>query len=261
MYLSSSFVSNLNLILNKPFFIKKTQLRRTCNFIMYNPIIGSELAIPLNILQLIFTTTYYNNIIINPQLILLQLAIAIFTYGGDRLFDAVEYNNTLSISNNTEIYSLEKINYYNDIILNIGDKYMQICLSYSYIFYIMIQNIELFPIFMLLSSTIYYRDLKKQFGQFKAIYIGVFWSIGTIILPCVIIDHNYEILNHPSIYLPDILLMFGLSNVLDIKDSKEDYEKGISTLPVIFGDNKAIIISNIAYLLSFLIFVSNFYNI
>ena len=49
---------------------------------LYNPIIGSELGIPLNILQFIFTTNYYNENIIsdNKELILLQFAIGIFTY-------------------------------------------------------------------------------------------------------------------------------------------------------------------------------------
>tara|TARA_B110000305_G_C19134932_1_gene490727 strand:- start:523 stop:681 length:159 start_codon:yes stop_codon:yes gene_type:complete len=49
-----------------------------------NPIIGFNLGIPLNILQYIFTTTYYYDNILNSELILLQFAIGIFTYGTDR---------------------------------------------------------------------------------------------------------------------------------------------------------------------------------
>ena len=110
---------------------------------------------------------------------------------------------------------------------------------------------------MLLSSTIFYRNLKKEFGQFKAIYIGIFWTIGTIILPIVYHDHNYDIINYPLIYLPNVLSLFGSSNLLDIKDIKKDKEDNIYTLPVLYGENISICISHIAIFLSILLFSQN----
>ena len=230
---------------------------RQNTIIMNSPIIGSELGIPLNILQLIFTTTYYNEIIINPKLILLQFCIGVFTYGNDRYWDAIEYSNT----NNTDIYSPVKRDYYDYIIDNKANVELQLFMVSFYLMYIILQDYSLFPIFPLLTSTINYRNFKRQYGEYKAIYIGVMWTIATVILPCIIHDHNYEILQHPNIYLPDVLLMFGSSNMLDVKDVEEDSKNKINTLPVIFGDKKAIMISNIAYLTGISIFVSNFLNL
>jgi len=114
----------------------------------------------------------------------------------------------------------------------------------------------------LLTSTLGYRNLKKNYGQFKAIYIGIFWTFGTFLLPCVLHDSNYEVLNDPYIYLSSVLSMFGSSNLLDIKDIEEDKKENINTLPVLYGKKNSIIISNFSIFLSMLIFYfnNNFYN-
>ena len=79
----------------------------------YNPFIGSNLGIPLNILQFIFTTEYFNKNIINPELIALQFAIGIFTYGTDRLNDALDYKNNSNI-----VLLDEKKDYYEYLLQN-----------------------------------------------------------------------------------------------------------------------------------------------
>ena len=110
---------------------------------------------------------------------------------------------------------------------------------------------------MLLTSTLYYKQIKKNFGQFKSIYIATFWTIGCIILPCVIYEKNYEILNYPNIYLPGFLSMFASSNLLDIKDIKEDRFENINTLPVIIGKKNSIAICHLSLLLSIILFYNN----
>ena len=224
---------------------------------IYNPIIGSSIGIPLNIIQYIFTNIYYDYNIVNIELILLQFAIGITTYGTDRLLDAIDYNNTIVLNNNNEIIPLEKKNYYNYLLKNINYNIITILSSYLYILYLLSQESETYIFILLLSSTIFYRNLKKEFGQFKAIYIGIFWTIGTIILPIVYHDHNYDIINYPLIYLPNILSLFGSSNLLDIKDIKKDKEDNIYTLPVLYGENISICISHIAIFLSILLFSQN----
>ena len=256
--------NNINI---KPYKTYKNfyPLMKTTNNIekQFNPLIGSNLGIPLNLLQFLLTYNYYNENIINSQLILLQIAIGIFTYGTDRLFDAYEYNQTLTNNINiTEIYSTNKIDYYDYVLKNFDFSLYTIIASYIYTIGLLLQNENSFPIISLLTSTLFYREFKKNFGQFKAIYIGIFWTIGCIITPCVLHDHSYEILNHPLNYIPCFLTMFGSSNLLDIKDINEDKNDQIYTLPVLYGENNAIMISNFAVLMSIILFFNteNFYD-
>lgn len=255
-----TFINNFKII-NKPFFVKNNvYMINNNNLTIYNPIIGSNLGIPLNLLQYIYTTSHYGENIINNDLILLQFAIGIFTYGTDRFLDALEYD-TYTYSNNS-IYNLEKSNYYDYLLKNKNLNIIVLLSSYLYILSLLINNIENYPFILLLTSTIGYKNLKKNYGQFKAIYIGIFWTFGTFLLPCVLHDSNYEVLNDPYIYVSSILSMFGSSNLLDIKDIEEDKKENINTLPVLYGKKNSIIISNFSIFLSMLIFYfnNNFYN-
>tara|TARA_Y100001970_G_C14250411_1_gene871431 strand:- start:381 stop:1073 length:693 start_codon:yes stop_codon:yes gene_type:complete len=222
------------------------------NSTIYNPIIGSNLGIPLNILQYIFTTTYYNENIITSDLIILQFAIGIFTYGTDRLLDALDY-----MKNKQEINS-DKLIYYEFLIKNVNYNIFIIIVSYIYIFDTLKFNEETYPLLLLLTSTLFYRNFKENFGQFKALYIGSFWTLGSVILPCVLYDNNYDILNYPTIYIPSALLMFGSSNMLDIKDIDEDKEANIKTLPVLLGREKSELLSNSCIALGLVIYLTNF---
>ena len=251
---SHNNIYNKNIILNTNFINNNNNGFNT----IYNPIIGSNIGIPLNIIQYIFTNIYYDNNIINIELILLQFAIGITTYGTDRLLDAIDYNNTIVLNNNNnEIISIEKRDYYNYLLKNINYNIITILSSYLYILYLLSRESETYIFILLLSSTIFYRNLKKEFGQFKAMYIGIFWTFGTIILPIVYHEHNYDIINYPLIYLPNILSLFGSSNLLDIKDIKKDKEDNIYTLPVLYGENITICISHIAIFLSIILFSQN----
>ena len=231
---------------------------------LYNPIIGSELGIPLNILQFIFTTNYYNENIIfdNKELILLQFAIGIFTYGTDRLFDALEYKNKYD-SNKYDLnqfdntYKLEKINYYTNILNNYNISRVSIIGSYIFILYILLPNEDTYIFLFLLTSTLKYKQIKTNFGLIKSSYIAIFWTVGTIILPCVYYDNTYEILNHPINYLPTALIMFGSSNFLDISDIEEDKKENINTLPVIYGKENIEAISNISIILGIFMFIAS----
>jgi hypothetical protein len=231
----------------------------------YNPIIGSNIGIPLNILQYIYTTTYFGENVINIELFLLQFAIGIFTYGSDRLYDALEYNNSkldnINLNNtkldNTNIYSIEKINYYENVLYNYNNNIYFIFLSYIYILYVLLPHINTYPLLIALTSTLDYKNFKKHFGQFKALYIGVFWTLGCLVLPCILISDDYSILNDPTLYLPSFFLMFGSSNILDIKDIHEDASENINTLPVLYGENIAIALSHSALLIAMILFFQN----
>ena len=220
------------------------------NDVFYNPIIGSNLGIPLNLLQYIYINTYYQENLITFELVALQFAIGIFTYGSDRLIDALEYSDTSN-------YSVDKIDYYNYLKKNKNLNIFVISLSYIYITSLLINNQETYPILFLLTSTLGYKNFKTNYGQFKALYIGIFWTIGTVVLPSVLLSHNYDILKEPTIILPSIFNLFASSNLLDIKDVKEDKAEKIYTLPVIYGNNFAIGISHISIILAILLFYNN----
>lgn len=218
----------------------------------YNPIIGSNLGIPLNILQFIFTTEYFNQNVINFELIALQFAIGIFTYGSDRFYDALDYKN------NTNIILLdEKRDYYNFLLEKYNFNLFIILSSFIYILYISYDNIYSYPFIVLLLNTLDYRNFKKQYGYLKPFYIGLFWTFGCVFFPIILQENNYNIIYEPTIYLPCFLSMLASSNLLDIKDLEEDKSENIYTLPVLFGENNAICISHISLLLAMLIFLNN----
>lgn len=223
------------------------------NSTLYNPLPGSNLGIPLNIFQYIFTTAHYGEYILNNELIILQFCLGFFTYGLDRLFDAYEYyNNGEREKINDEKKALYKylVNY---------DNYFITCIfiSYLYIYDTLVKYPYGVYFLLLLMSTLFYKNIKTQFGQFKALYIGLFWSISCIIMPCILHDHNFNILYDYSSYAPCFFTLFASSNLLDIKDIQQDKDNKIYTLPVIFGEKNSIIISYIATFLSMSIF---FYN-
>ncbi len=223
------------------------------NNTLFNPLPGSTLGIPLNIIQYIFTTAHYDEVILTKELILIQFCLGFFTYGLDRLFDAYEYYN----NGEREIINSNKKALYNYLINNDIYFITSILISYIYIFNELIKYDNGIIFILLLLSTLFYKNIKTEFGQIKAIYIGIFWSLSCIIMPCVIHDNNLSILNDPTSYLPCFFTLFASSNLLDIKDIEEDKNNNIYTLPVIFGERNSILISYISTFLSIIIFLYN----
>ncbi len=267
-----TFINNLQIInkINKPILSNQNRIvfmkndfdedfinNKNISFDIYNPVIGANIGIPLNILQYIYTTSHFGENNINFKLILLQFAIGIFTYGTDRFYDALEYQK---VSNNSDYifnYNIEKINYYDYVLDNYVYNIIFILSSYIYILYMLLPHINSYPFLFALTSTLNYRNFKKNYGQLKALYIGVFWTFGTVILPCILISNDYSILNDPAIYLSSFLSMFASSNLLDIKDKDEDANENINTLPVLFGENTAIAFSHIGLIGAMICFFQN----
>ena len=121
----------------------------------------------------------------------------------------------------------------------------------------LLPHINSYPFLIALTSTLDYNNFKKNYGEYKALYIGLFWTFGTVILPCVIISNDYSILNDPAIYMSSFLSMFASSNLLDIKDKDEDANENINTLPVVFGQNNAIALSHIGLIGAMICFFQN----
>ena len=83
------------------------------------------------------------------------------------------------------------------------------------------------------------------------------WTLSSIILPCVLYDHDYSILYYPMDYLPCILTLFATSNFADIKDIEDDKINNITTIPVKYGLQNSNLISFIALVISALLLIEN----
>lgn len=210
------------------------------NLVMYdNPFPGIEMGFPLTIFESIFTKNHYGFNILTFQSILLQFAIGYFTYGGDRFFDSFDTN---PVEDKKEFYTKIQENKY-----LVGSSLL---LSYFYLFMELTKKKETLPFLYLLTSTLGYKQFKQNYGYIKPLYIGILWTMGSVILPCVIHDHNYNILNYPFDYLPSVFLLIASSSLLDIKDIDEDKKNGINTLAVSFGEKNCKIIAYTAILIS-----------
>jgi|TARA_B110000858_G_scaffold16512_4_gene16697 hypothetical protein len=210
---------------------------------------GFGLGFPLNILQLGYTYLHYNDNIITPELFFLQFCIGIFTYGTDRFLDSENYD----LTNSTEIINLsnKKREYY--LYLQDNKIVSLSIILVSYIFLLdelLIQHENLRILFYILTSTIFYKNIKENFGILKPVYIATLWTVGTIVLPCIIYENNFDILNDPIVYTSSFFLLFGSSNLMDIEDIEEDREENIKTIPVVYGKKVSQYISYLSLTIS-----------
>ena len=83
------------------------------------------------------------------------------------------------------------------------------------------------------------------------------WTIATVIMPCVIYDNNYSIIQYPIDYLPCFLTLFATSNFADNRDIDEDRELQVYTIPVKYGIKKSNILSIFALLVSSYLLIEN----
>ncbi len=212
---------------------------------LINPLPGSEIGIPLFFLEKTFTNLHYGIDINTKELFLFQSLLGFFTYGTDRLLDTL-YKNS---ENDTKLNEYFREN----------SKILSFLLFLSYIKIINdLISVETTELLVLpLTSTLFYRQFKTNFGEFKAIYIACFWTLAAVIIPCIWHDNNYDILLDPLNYVPCFLSILGTSNLADIKDIEEDKENNIKTWPVLFGKNNSSKISFIIIFLSTLMVIIN----
>lgn len=247
----SAFVSSPIIRKGSSKLIKSNKLINKVHYSV-NPLNGLDLGIPLNILQNVFTNLHYGYDITTSKIIILQFLIGYYTYGKDRYKDALEYNENPFETDKKELY---------EYLLKYKNLYR---LTYDMSF-ILITSILLFddeglnnlPLVLVLLSSEFYKDLKKNLPYLKPFYVAIMWTLSTTILPAVMHDNNYDILNYPMDYLPCTLTMFASSNLLDIKDVKEDKENGINTIPVTFGKYFTYCIILISLAMSSLLFGIN----
>ena len=180
----------------------------------------------------------------------------IFTYGLDRFLDSSIINESTDLTG----YDCYKIDYFNYLQENKNIITATIVLSYLYVSYFLYNTQDAGIFIPVLTSTIFYRDFKKQFGLLKSAYIACLWTTSTVIIPSVVYSHDYSVLNDIENLLSLFLLMFGSSNLLDIQDYQEDLQANIETLPVVIGKKNAGIISYFSLLTSAVLFSTGLYE-
>jgi hypothetical protein len=74
------------------------------------------------------------------------------------------------------------------------------------------------------------------------------WTMAAIILPCVMYEHNYNIL-----YLPCTLTLFAASSIVDNKYIIEYRDNGIQTIPVVVCEETSTMINMVALITSSLL--------
>lgn len=223
-----------------------------------NLLTGVDIGIPLNIFSNIFTNLHYGYDITTGRTIAIQFLLGYYTYGRDRYTDALEY-----ISDPYR-YNTTKQELYRFIYEN-RDRYnITLSLSFLAILYILLTSIDtqaellynlpFIPLFYLNGE---YKSFKSLLGEFKAVYIGIMWCLASLVLPCVLYEHNYDILLSPGDYIPCILTLFATSNFADNKDIVEDRANNIDTIPVKYGIERSNVISFIALSISSILLIEN----
>ena len=216
----------------------------------FNPLPALGIAVPLDILSYTYTNLHYGENILTLELLCLIGGLGVFTYNYDRILDVVNniniYKNPLN-KKKTAKYYLNNLNYL----------YPSLIVLYGYLTQYFNSDEDLLPFLYIINSTLGYKFLKQYFGQLKAIYIAGCWCAACQILPSIIHDNNYDILNYPLDYIPLFLTLFGYSNLADIKDLEEDKDDGINTIPVKYGDKISRNISFFSILLASILFGFN----
>ncbi len=223
---------NHNPLIKRSIIFKKTINPRSSLQMNVN---GLDLGIPLNIITNVFTNLHYGYDITTPKLILLQFLIGYYSYGKDRYKDALEYE--------LNPYETNKEDFYQSILKYKYNYKYSYCLSFYMIIVILCTSTSItqaIPIIGLLYSTEYYKLLKEKNAFYKPFYVSFMWTFATIIMPCILYEHNYEILYDFYDYVPCMLLLFSSTNLADIKDIEEDKQNEILTLPVQYGEENTI---------------------
>ena len=212
---------------------------------------GAALGVPLSLIQNVFTNLHYGYDITTWQSVGLQFLIGYYTYGKDRYKDALEYKEA------PYPITKEKAAVYRELLENAGFYDMSYYVAFELIGLLMLvqfADVNIVPFLLLLYSCEYYKDLKRVLPLAKPVYVSTMWTLSTVVLPCVLHDHDFSILQDMGAYLPCFLTMFALTNVADLRDVEADALNGIETLPVAYGKVSTATVAQVALLFSSLVF-------
>jgi len=220
---------------------------------------GIDIGMPLNIIDNIFTNLHYGYDVTTVKVFFLQFLIGYYTYGKDRYKDALEYYQKINIEEG-KVYktiSDKKRALYKNLYDNAEIYKASYCVAFYSIMILLFYDDYWYlnvPTVGLLYSTEYYKKFKGQIVGFKPVFVASMWTFSAVLMPCILHDHDYSILNDVDDYLPCFLVLFACTNLADIKDIHEDIENEVNTIPIVFGKENTKMLVMICLILSSLIF-------
>lgn len=214
---------------------------------------GIELGIPLSIFEYTFTFNHLGTNIVNFQDVCLLSLIGYVTYGCDRFLDSIEYyknNQEIEVGDRKkELYTFLNENKY--------DVMRALFISYFLLNLYFFKNEKILYFLPFMYSAFYYKQIKLNIPCFKPLFVACLWTTASVIIPSIVYENNYNIIQDVYSYAPAYFSLLGLSNYLDIKDIDEDKDYGYLTIPNVLGLKNARFISVLSLLFSTLLYTKN----
>lgn len=170
---------------------------------------GITMGIPLNILAYAFTNMHYGENILTPKIAFLLCLLGTYTYGKDKIRDAIVYSRK----------NLETNNYYESILENqdiLNNIYGSFYVMFSFLLFE--QNgisLETYGFLFLYEISKFLYSLKYTFYSY---YLGIHsiyfaWSYLTIL---VFISQTH-VFDHEFLFLPFLFLLDSTNHYVQIK--------------------------------------------
>ena len=83
----------------------------------------------------------------------------------------------------------------------------------------------------------------------KIVLIAFVWSAATVFIPVYLMKEVFSTSEVLLVFAERFAFIFAIAIPFDIRDNKADALVGIKSIPVVLGENKALLISNIAMLI------------
>lgn len=177
---------------------------------------GISIGIPMTILSYIYTHNHYHENILDIKMIIMFFLIGLYTYGNDRINDALQYEQ---LNDRSIIYNEQKIKLYENILENKNTLKNIYDASYIIFTCLMFENngitkeSYLFIILYNLSKFIF--SLKYTFFSY---YLGMnFYNKKIFYIFLYMFLYQTKIFENEFLYLPFLLTIDSTNYYIDIK--------------------------------------------
>jgi hypothetical protein len=203
---------------------------------MFLPFIGLEVGLLSMFYEFVFTNLHFHdqNVCVPIWTYFLQILLCHSSYGYDRYLDVKSGD-----SNNSEL--IEYINENSDYVK--GTIATSFLISTGVLLFN--EHVRFLTLPMVLSA-IYYKNFKEAFPLLKPAFISLLLITSSVVVPSIIAESNLNVLHDFNVLIPPMANLYSASNYLDIVDYNVDKANNISTLPVLFGNDTALMVSFLA---------------
>lgn len=100
----------------------------------------------------------------------------------------------------------------------------------------------------------------REIPCLKIFLIAFVWSATTILLPIIESEKSYDRWHVITMLIERAIFVFAITIPFDIRDMKADEVAGLQTIPIIVGEKKAILVTNVYILLFLALCFVHYYN-